>query len=204
MRKRASKRYSKIMTPPFTGSYPVLVEPRERDDGKDPEFSIVAIFDRGETLKAMKEAAREVFEDALGKDQSKWPRGLYKPWRTCDEKRDEDGNLPPEMPHADAFFMTFRGKRKPGVVGPDNVRLDDDEVYEQCYGGARYRAMVVPYWFDFKGKKGMAFGLRSLQKLKDGKPFGEGRDPTADFEAWTDPDAESATAEATEEDDLFS
>lgn len=166
-----------IMTPNFRASYPHLFKAKKNDlSGKD-EYSVVALFKKGENLSALKKAAEDLLIEKLGPDKAKWPKNLKSPFRDQAD-REKDGTLPAGY-DAGAIFLNLKSTNRPGVVNQDvQPVIDESEIYAGCV----CRATVRPYYYDQKGNKGVAFGLQNLQKVADGEPIGGGRaDPTAEF-----------------------
>lgn len=176
----------KIITPEFRADWPHVFKPQEnkRDDGTvTREYSITAIFSVGTDLSTMKAAAQAVLVEKFGPDQSKWPTVMRSPFRKCSEKWKNEGGkqiIPPGYENGDAVFVNMKAKEeyKPGVVD-QNVQpiIEPKDFYSGCYAIASTNA----YWYDFKGNRGVGFGLRNLQKTREGEPLGGVSRPTDDF-----------------------
>lgn len=140
------------------------------------EYSVVAVFKKGEDLTKLKNAVTEILTEKLGPDKTKWPKNLKSPFRDQGE-REKDGVLPNGYEHG-AIFMTLKSSQKPGVVDA-NVQpiIDEAEFYAGCYAHATIR----PYYYDSKGNKGVAFGLQNIQKLSDGEPLSGRANATSEF-----------------------
>lgn len=165
-----------IMTPNFRASYPKLFKPELNQLSKKMEYSVVALFKKGDDLSALKKAAEEVLVKELGADRALWPKNLKSPFRDQGEREKLDKEtgkmvLPPGHEKG-AIFITLKSTQKPGVVDK-NVQpiLDESEIY----GGAICRSTVRPYYYDQAGNRGVAFGLQNVQKVSDGEPLGGGR-----------------------------
>lgn len=156
-----------IMTPNFVASYPKLFKAELNEQSGKMEYSVVALFKKGEDLTALKEAAAACIVEKHGADKTKWPKNLKSPFRDQSE-REKEGKLPAGH-EAGAIFITMKSQSKPGVVD-GNVQpiIDDAEVYAGC----TMRATVRPYYYDKNGNKGVAFGLQNVQKVGDGTPLG--------------------------------
>lgn len=183
-----------IITPEFRVSYPNVFKPQEikRDDGTTVhEYSLVALFPKGANLDALKKEVIRVMTDKFGPDRNQWPDNWRNPLRDQGEKKridkatgkvilGEDGKpLLHDGCEAGAVFINMKSKQKPGVVD-QNVQDIIDET--QFYAGCWARASVSGYWYDHKGNRGVAFGLRNIQKLRDGEPLGGRTRPEDDFE----------------------
>lgn len=167
-----------IITPYFRASYPNLSKPRRNDlSGKD-EYSLVALFKKGEDLSALVRAVQECAEEKWGKDKSKWPKGgkIRSPFRDQAE-RVKDGELPPGH-EAGAIFINLRSNRRPGLVDQNREDILNEEDF---YGGCYARAAIRPYAYEVKGNAGVAFGLQHVQKVRDGEPFGNITKPQDEF-----------------------
>lgn len=160
-----------VMTPKFRVSYPNVFKAKRNDlNGKD-EYSIVALFKKGEDLSALKKAVEDCLTEKLGADKSKWPKNLKSPFRDQGE-REGSGY------EAGATFINLKSSQKPGVVDA-NVQpiIDENEFYAGCYA----RATVRPYYYDQKGNKGIAFGLQNVQKVSEGEPLSGRASATNEF-----------------------
>jgi hypothetical protein len=57
--------------------------------------------------------------------------------------------------------------------------MEEGEFYAGCYA----RATISPYAYDKAGNRGVAFGLRNIQKIADGEPFSGKSKPENDFDS---------------------
>ena len=159
-----------IITPEFRVSYPNLFEPRGFD-GSKPKYSVVMLFDKTTDISELKKLAQEVVLEKY--PDGNVPKGLHNPFRDGDEEKGHiDG-------YSNVIFVRAATERRPHVYDR-NLKdiMDTEDIYAGCYA----RAKVNPYWFDAKVKKGITFGLISIQKTRDGDRFGSGTaDPLAGF-----------------------
>lgn len=155
-----------VMTPEFRVSYPKVFKPEVNQMSGKSEYSLVALFKKGEDLKALKAAAEEAIVEKLGADKSKWPKNLKTPFRD-QEEREKDGSMPSGYEKG-AIFITLKSAQKPGLVD-SNVQaiIDEAEFYAGCYA----RATVRAGYYDKAGNRGVAFYLQNVQKVKDGEPL---------------------------------
>lgn len=163
-----------IITPEFRASFPALVSARRNElSGKD-EFSVVALFKRGEDLSGLKKACEDALIEKFGPKAS-WPKGLKTPFRDQVEKA-RDGVLPPGH-ESGAIFCTFKTTQKPGIVDGDlHAIIDPAKIYGGCYMKASVRPGV--YEFRQNGKvisRGVSLWLQNIQVTRDGEPFGSPR-----------------------------
>lgn len=169
-----------INTPTFRVSYPNVFKAKRNDlNGKD-EFSVVALFKKGEDLSALKAAAQKAIVDKWGPDKEKWPKNLRSPFRDQSERAKEvDGKrILPAGHEEGAIFLNLKSSQRPGVVD-QNVQdiIDESQFYAGCYA----RASVNAYAYDQKGNRGVSFGLGNIQKVRDGEPLGNRAKPEQDF-----------------------
>lgn len=160
-----------VITPEFRISYPHLFTPTMNTlkTPPEPEYSLVAIFAVGEDLSALVAAAEAAIAE-------RWvgarPRDLRSPFRKAEEKQDpETGDFPAGMAPG-AFWLSLRSKYAPGVVDAAvQPIIDPNEIYGGCY----CIAQVSAYAYSRGGNSGVSFGLRNVQKIRDGEPFGSSR-----------------------------
>ena len=96
-----------------------------------------------------------------------------------------DGDKKGDDVYKGCWYFNANSKIKPGVVDADrNPILETSELYSGIIG----RACVVFYAFNNKGNRGIAAGLRHLQKLADGTPLGGNGRPEDDFADLDDDD----------------
>lgn len=167
---------SAIVTPEFRVSFPKLFVPELNKLSNKSEYSVVAVFKKGEDLSKLYAAAKEAIE-------KKWPniatrpKNLKSPFRDqADRAKETEGKMIlPQGYEEGAIFMNLKSKNKPGVVDEQvQAVLDESTFYAGCYA----RAAVSCYAYDQAGNRGVAFGLTNIQKVRDGEPF-SGR-PTAE------------------------
>lgn len=173
-----------VMTPKFRASFANVFRPgKAMEDGQEPKYGVMMLFDKDADLNALKLAATQAAVDKWGADKSKWPKNLRSPFRDQGEK-EGDAFV------AGAFFITATSKRKPGLVDQRNQPIiDESEFFSGCYARATVRAFA----YDKAGNRGVAFGLQNVQKLADGEPLGGSRipaekefEPVADVGGGTD------------------
>jgi len=170
--KKKDKKATVVMTPEFRVSFPAVFKPRSAAEGQKEKYSISMLFPKTTDLTPLKLAVRKAIEGKWGTDQAKWPKGLRLPFRDGNEK-DYDG-------YKDTVFCTASSEQKPGLVD-QNVEdiIDQGEFYGGCYA----RATINAFAYDKAGNKGVAFGLRNIQKIRDGAAFSGKTDPKDDFDA---------------------
>ena len=159
-----AKTKSNVMSPKFRAFYANVWEPRAMQEGKEPFYSVMMVFDKeAQATDEFKALKREAMKAAKEKFGEKLPSNLRTPFRKGEEKLDTNGM------EADFVFVNAKSKYQPGVVdqGARDI-IDKDAFYSGCYA----RATVMAYAYDVQGNKGIAFGLQNLQKLGEGEVLG--------------------------------
>lgn len=184
---------SNVITPVFRVSYPKVFTPEKNDLSGEMEYTLTALFKKGEDLSILKKAAEEACEKKWGKDKSKWPKNLKNPFRDQAEKEKEievitvhDGKevrsmktVMPDGYEKGAFFLNIKSRQRPGVV---DQNVQDIIEPTDFYGGCYARASVQASAYDVKGNKGVSFWMQNVQKTSDGESFGGRLKPQEDFE----------------------
>lgn len=159
-----------ILTPPFRVSYPNVFKPKLNEQSDKMEYSIMALFKKGENLDALKKAAMDAGAAKWGKDPKKWPHGWRNPFRDQGEKQkmnDAKELYLPEPYEEGAKFLTLKSTRKPGIVDQNREDiLEESEIYPGCW----CRAAVSVFTYGGPGTgftAGINFGLVHLQKVRD-------------------------------------
>ncbi len=184
---------SNVNTPKFRVSYPNVFKPKRNDlSGKD-EYSLVALFKKGEDLTKLKEAAQKAIITKWGPDKAKWPANLRSPFRDQAERAKEvDGKrILPAGHEEGAIFLNLKSAQAPGVVDQQVQKIiNEADFYAGCYA----LASVNAYAYDQKGNRGVSFGLGNIQKVADGEPLGNRARPEQDFAPIATEAGTSATA----------
>lgn len=171
-----------VITPPFRVSYPAVFKPKFNKLSNKEEYSVQALFKKGEDLSKLKAAAAAAIEEKWGKDKTKWPKNLKTPFRDQGDREYEDEatgeKRMPDGYEKGAIYVTFNNKQRPGVVD-QKVQPIIDET--QFYGGCFAIASVSAFAYDVNGGRGVKFFLQNIQKTKDGQPFGNRTKPQDDF-----------------------
>lgn len=161
---------TKIVTGLCRFQYPALFTPQASQGGGEPKYAIGLLIPKTDTAtKAKIDAAMQEARDTYCAKN-----GVNAiPAHFSHTIHDGDGYRPsgePFGPEAKGHWViTVKSKRPPIVVDADrNEIFDPNEVYSGCYG----RVCINAYGYNTAGKKGVSFGLLSVQKLKDGPSFG--------------------------------
>lgn len=196
----------KYLTPVFRGAFTKTVffpEVYEDDNGEkkgDPKYGITPIWDESKFSPADKKRWAKIKaaldEESMARFKKKvddLPANYKKGIRDSNEKEGKEGFDPGTV------FASLTTKMRPGVVDKDrkNIAKNDaekekweaeekevsDEVgLDAVYSGAYYRATVVTYSYDNKGK-GVALGLMNIQKVAEGDRIdGRGTGVGSDFD----------------------
>lgn len=168
----------KLITPVFRLSFPHMFEAQRMGDDPNskPKFGTGAIWTPAKftahekvlwqkILKELNAAAMHTF----GKEWKKLPANIKRGLRNGAEKEGMEGY------GEGTRFASLTTKTRPGVIGIEKdpetgeyVKINPDEGNaDEIYPGCYCRATVNVYSYDNKGK-GVALGLRNLQKVKDG------------------------------------
>jgi hypothetical protein len=171
----ADNKVKKITTKKFRVSFPHVFKAQTTPSGEQ-RFSLVMLIPADDKVtisdlqKLAKAAAYEKWtKEAVDSKKVK----INWPMRDGEEKADQyDG-------YSGMVFATASSKNKPKVVDKNvDPILDESEFYAGCYA----RAAVNAYAWEWKGKKGVSFGLINVQKLAEGERFGFASNPEDDFD----------------------
>lgn len=92
---------------------------------------------------------------------------------------DKDGNVKTDSPSYGHWILpaSCGGDRRPFVVDKSNRPIGD---HDEIYGGAIGLIWIQPMAYSMAVAKGVKFILKGVQKIADGKPFGQAAfDPAA-------------------------
>lgn len=166
-------------------SYVNAWEPKAINGGA-PKYSVSLIIPKSDTktiekIQAAIQAAYDEGQDKLkGNGKSVPALSVLKT-----PLRDGDAERPDDEAYADSYFINANSGTAPGIVDADRQPiLDRSEVYSGVYG----RASINFYAFNSNGNKGIACGLNTLQKIKDGEPLGGKSRAEDDFDTEEDDD----------------
>ena len=176
-------------------SFPQVWTPYTMEDGQTPKFNCTLLWkledmsdEQRALFDAMVAAANDAAKGKWGVNLSEeYPAGsgqkLTSPFHKSELK---PKYLPPGM-----IYAKFSSLSKPGVVngGRDPIDQSSGDFYAGCWAHISYNA----YWYDKGGNKGVAFGMKNIQKTDDDEAFGAERSsPDEDFEVRTVPDDQLA------------
>lgn len=178
----------KVVTGKVRLSFPNLFKARAAEEGQDPKFSVEILVPKADTKTIAKiraaqngAAATEKGKKALGDSVPTWGSSQFNQNKWTDTLR--DGDDPDENDGRDErkghWFMNIRSSEqyKPGVVDKDLQPIVDQS---EVYGGVFARVSMSAFAFSTQGKKGVSFGLNSVQVLGYGDPLGAAREDAAE------------------------
>lgn len=169
----------KVITSVVRFSYLNANEPKANAEGATPKYSVSLIIPKSDTalidkINAAIEAAYKEGEFKLRGNAKILPplTALKTPLRDGDTERPED------PAYKNSYFVNANSTNKPEVVDVAlNPIIETKELYSGIYG----RASITFFAYNSNGNRGVACGLNSLQKTKDGEPLGSKSSAEADF-----------------------
>lgn len=173
-----------LITPEGVLSYPKLFKaelPFNAKPGDLPAYSTTILFTKGASESAEFQAIQAA---VLACAREKWgaradamirEKSVHLPFRTDVESKG--------YPSDYVVFLSAKapegGSRpKPQIVGRNGKPLTDTK---EIYPGVRARLSLGVYAYDRNGNKGVAFGLRNVQKMGDGDRLDTYTTPEQDF-----------------------
>lgn len=181
----------KLKTPVAIASYPHLFEAVAGEDGGKAKFSVALVFTKEaqETpeYKAMVAEATKVGRERFGADFDKGVlNGTYH-WPFSPDRKEKYPQYP------GCKIVNVRSDTAPGVVsrrkdgsGKPTIITKEMQVpgnVDEIYPGCEIKAVISPFAFDVKTKKGVSFGLNNVQKWAEGKRIDGRKAATDDFDA---------------------
>lgn len=177
---------TKVVTGKVRLSYVNLFEPRASDDDETPKYSCVVLIPKSDTatLEKLRAAQEAALEKGKGKFDGKVPAKWHSTIRDGDDPEEADIERNPE--YVGHMFMNVSSKTRPGIVDAQVAPiLDRTELYSGVYA----RVSLGAFAYNYKGKKGVSFGLNHVQKIADGEPLGGATSAESDFDAYDDEDS---------------
>jgi hypothetical protein len=168
----------KLVTPAFRIAFcDSLFVPSAMEEGQKLKYSCVAIWTPAKFRPTDKVLWKGIFDEldaaCVAGCKKKWadmPPNFKRGIRDGAEKPDTNGFGKGTM------FATLSSILPPEVIDLEGNALTDKDIF----AGYWCRGTVSPYWFEAKGNKGVALGLRSIQLIKDG-PRIDGRSARAQY-----------------------
>lgn len=167
---------TKVVTGEVRLSYANVWEPKSINGGKE-KYSVSIIIPKSDqkTIEKIEKAIDAAIEEGLGKFGGKKPnkKAIKLPLRDGDVEKDDEA-------YKDAYFVNANSMTAPQIVDMKvEPILDRSEIYSGVYA----RVSLSFYAFNVNGNKGVACGLRNIQKIKDGEPLGGKTSASEDFDA---------------------
>lgn len=190
-----------LVTPKFRVSYPKVFKPEFNKLSKRDEYSVVALFPKGEKLEELRAAALEVGKAMFGDNPKKWPKNFKSPFKDQGEREKENDDGTTFLP--DGYvkgnpMLQMKSKNKPGLVDKAKAPIEDEsEFYAGCW--ARANVYVSAYEIEGGVNRGVSISLNHLQKVAEGDPF-SGRPKAEEVFSAIEDDEPTAAVGAEEED----
>ena len=182
----------KALTPEFKMSFPFIFKARPNPDKPNdaPKFSMTMLFQVKADAKKPESkvvdiaplvaAAKAAAVAKWGPDQKAWPATLKWPFRKGEEKANLDGY------GEGVIAVNCTTEQQPPYVKQDGKTTITDP--KEAYPGVFARAVIVAFAYEARNSpngpivnRGVSFGLRHVQKIRDGKILGGGSKPEEDF-----------------------
>ena len=157
--------------PKFRVSYAHLEKPRKIPGADKELYSVMALFEPGADLSAVKKVMLEAMKEKFGTKAeavAKHPK-FKSPLKDQSDLVNAEGDQRPGT-KAGAIFINLSSEDKPLLIGQDRVPTDDHRViYSGCYAVGK---VEVYAWEHETGGKGVSFNLLGLMKVGDGDRLG--------------------------------
>lgn len=174
-RKNNMSQQTKVVTGINTRlSYANVWEPKAINGGKK-KYSVSLIIPKSDqkTIASIEKAINAAIQEGISKFGGKKPNKvtLKLPLRNGDAERHNSA-------YKNSYFINANSITAPQIVDKHvQPILDRNEVYSGCYA----RVSINFYAFNKNGNRGIACGLRNIQKIRDGKPLGRHTSANDDF-----------------------
>ena len=174
---------AKVVTGPVRLAFVNLFEARSSNPDQPPKFGCCLMIPKDDTatLKKIKDAQAAAAELGKGKFNGKVPANL----KTTLHDGDEEQDLEKYPEFAGHYYMNISANESypPGIVDANvNPILDRSEVYSGMWA----RVSMNAFAYNSNGNRGISFGLRHVQKVRDDEPFGGSSRAADDFDALDD------------------
>jgi hypothetical protein len=176
---------TKVVTGEVRLSYVHLFQPYSGSDDDQEKYSCVILIPKSDkrTLSRIDKAIKAAAE--AGKN-SKFDGKIPKNLVTTLHDGDEEGDLEKNPEYEGHMYMSISSSTQPGIVDKNvDPILDSTQVYSGCYA----RVSMGGFAYNYKGKKGVSFGLNHVQKLRDGDYLGGRSRAEDDFDPIDDEDS---------------
>jgi hypothetical protein len=148
-------------------------------NGGAPKFSTSVLIPKSDTATVAKVKAAIAAAYSEGEAKLKGTGKTVPPLAAIKTPmRDGDLERPDDEAYQGHWFVNANSKTAPGVVDINREPIFDTK---DIYSGVYARVCLSFYAFNSSGNKGVACGLQSLHKIKDGEPLGGRSKPEDDF-----------------------
>lgn len=161
----------KILTPMFRLAFASLFEPKLQINKIDLKYEMTMLFDKATDLTPLKDAVKKLVNDYYGGEK---PPANFSTF----EEVFKDGNVPNTKGKVHDGYegcivvkASSIEKFKPGVVDQAKNVISG---YPGIKSGDYARAYILPRVYDYAGKTGFGFYIRSVQKVRTGEELGGG------------------------------
>lgn len=159
-------------------SHPHLVTPQQFEADKpgdpppDPQYNCVGIISpEQQETKAFKRMQRMLREVETAFFNGRKPKYRYPPFKKCEDSWEEDERTgkviqkPGYM--AGGLSISLKGGTEQPDIRDQKMRVITDAAV--LYPGCKFIAVVTAYGYNFRGNKGISWGLKALQKIGEGE-----------------------------------
>lgn len=198
---------AKIIKSPLARlSYPNLFEMQEFADGKK-SYSLVMLIPKTEGFETQPRkdpVLRSLYEALKTAALEQWkgdiPKALKLPIKDGDVARDGEAEAAAEC--QGMWIIGASTKNRPGIVRGDLTYIaeKDNEMYPGCWVYVKVRAFA---WTNQYKKSGCSFGLRNVQKVRDGERLGGAAPAHDDFEPIAEAESTASYEEPEGDDGTF-
>lgn len=160
-----------IITPKGRLSYPHLLERNTQGNYPSDKYETLLLIPKTSDISVLNEACNAVFKEMFSDELDDPSELKHPPIKDGDEKGGE---------YAGHWYIKAKSDNRPAIVGANPKDTIDSP--EMVYGGQWARLSLDVYGYKKPGNKGIAWGLKNVQILGGGEPFGGGAgDPSTQF-----------------------
>ena len=171
----AANQGNNVTTGEVRFSFAHVFKPHANNPGQEEKYSITCLLPKSDTAtKARIDAA--IQETINVGAASKWdgiiPPNVPTPVWDGDGVKQDGTPFGPECKGCWVFTASSKADYPPVVVDATvSPIINRSEFYSGCYGRVNFNIFL----YNAVGKKGVGFGLGSVQKLRDGEPLASSR-----------------------------
>lgn len=166
-----------VVTPEGVASFVYAFTPQEpnaQNQLKAPKHSCTILFPADADLAHLKKLAGDALAKKFGAkmNDADFVAKLRNPFRDQGDK-EFDGYV-----KGNKYIIATSDAQHPPIIVDGN--RNDIKEPRHLYAGAKIRLVVSAYAYDTAGNRGVAFGLKGIQKTGDGTPLSGGGAVAAD------------------------